>query len=212
MRKSQVQIEMSSIAPATTPAAGPRYTIVAQAFHWLTAGLMFVVLPLAWVAVNMPKSAPEQEAVFTLHKSVGLTILIIVAFRLAWRATHPAPPLSSLVARWERVLSTASHWLLYAILFGMPISGYILSAAAGHEITYFGLFTVPGLPKSNSLAHLALILHVITGQWLVYGLILIHLGATAWHVIVHRDGVLERMLPQQMEFTPQEPATVLDGD
>ena len=65
---------------------------------------------------------------------------------------------------------------------------------------------------ARCFTHLALILHVITGQWLVYVLILIHLGATAWHVIVHRDGVLERMLPQQMEFTPQEPATVLDGD
>ncbi len=203
---------MPSIAPTATPAAGPRYTIVAQAFHWVTAGLMFIVLPLAWVAVNMPKEAPQRETVLTLHKSVGLTILIVVAFRLAWRAMHPAPPLSSLVARWERVASEASHRLLYAILFLMPVSGFLLSAAAGHTITYFGLFTLPGLPKNDSLAHLAVIVHVITGQWLVYALILIHLGATAWHVIVHRDGVLERMLPQQMEFTKQQPATDTDVD
>ncbi len=186
-------------AGRSRPAAGERYTATAQALHWLTAALMLAALPLAWVGVNMPEAAPGHEGVISLHKSVGLTILAVVAVRLAWRASHPPPPLSAAVARWEQRASTASHWMLYAILLGMPLSGYLLSAAAGHATTYFGLVRLPSLPESRSLQHAALVVHVVVGQWLVYALILLHVAATAWHVAVKRDGVLDRMLPPQVE-------------
>ncbi|HEY6430367.1 MAG TPA: cytochrome b [Acetobacteraceae bacterium] len=178
-----------------------RYTRAAQLLHWVTAALMFTILPLAWVMVNMPETAPRRELLFTLHKSVGLTIITLVAVRLAWRATHPAPLLPGDLARWERAAAVASHWMLYVILIGMPVSGYLLDAAAGHEISYFGLFSLPLIPKSPAIAHAAIWTHVAVGQWLVYALVLTHVAATAWHVFVRRDGVLDRMLPEQ--GTPQ---------
>ncbi len=184
-------------ARASRPAAGERYTATAQALHWLTAALMFVVLPLAWAGASVPDAAPGHEALISLHKSVGLTILAVVAVRLAWRAAHPPPPLSADVARWEERASTASHWMLYAILIGMPLSGYLLSASAGRPTSCFGLVRLPGVRDSPDLRHAALLIHVIAGQWLVYALILLHLAATAWHVTVRRDGVLDRMLPPQ---------------
>jgi len=95
------------------------------------------------------------------------------------------------------VAAFGSHWLLYLVLVGMPVSGYLLSAAAGHTVSYFGLFTLPGLPRDEALAHGAEWLHVAVGQWAVYALVLLHLLGTAWHVAVRRDGVLERMLPEQ---------------
>jgi cytochrome b561 len=58
-------------------------------------------------------------------------------------------------------------------------------------------FVIPALPKSAIIQHTALLVHVFTGQWLVYGLILLHLTAAIWHVAVKRDGVLDRMLPPQ---------------
>ena len=91
-----------------------RYTPVAQALHWLTALMVFLTLPLAWVMVNMPSTARIAGQLFTLHESIGLTILIIVAIRLIWRARHPAPPLPGSFARWDRLAARASHWLLYA--------------------------------------------------------------------------------------------------
>ena len=190
----------ATVQTATRPAAGGRYTLTAQALHWVTAALMFTVLPLAWVMVNMPHTAPSRDWIYTLHKSVGLTILSLVAFRLAWRAAHPAPPLAGNLARWERTSAFASHWLLYLILIGMPVSGFLLSAAAGHPTSYFGLFTIPALAKNEALSHAAAWVHVATGQWLVYALVLLHIAATAWHVAVRRDGVLERMLPAQEEL------------
>ena len=182
---------------ASPPASRWRYNNVAQALHWSVAALMFGVIPLAWVAVSLPEKAPSTEFFFTLHKSVGLTILAIVAFRLYWRACHPAPPLPSHMAKWERAAAKTSHWLLYLILIGMPLSGYVVSTAGGHTVTFFNLFTLPALPKDKDLENIGMCFHVLTGQWLVYALILIHIGATAWHVAVYRDGVLGRMLPRQ---------------
>jgi cytochrome b561 len=82
-------------------------------------------------------------------------------------------------------------------MVAMPISGYLLSAAGGHPVSYFGLFTLPGLPKNEALSHGADWFHVMIGQWAVYALIILHIAGTAWHVAIRRDGALERMLSEQ---------------
>ena len=183
--------------PSVITSTVRRYTLTAQALHWVVAVLMFAAIPLAWVMVNMSQTAPSREFVYTLHKSVGLTVLVLVAVRLAWRAAHPAPPLPGRMAQWERGMAFASHWMLYLILVGMPVSGYLLSATSGKAIPYFDLFIVPGLPHNQAVADAARWAHAAFGQWLVYALIVLHLAATAWHAAVRRDGVLDRMLPEQ---------------
>jgi cytochrome b561 len=174
-----------------------RYTEVAQALHWLTALLVFLTIPLAWVMVNMPSTAHIAGQLFTLHESIGITILIIVATRLTWRARHPAPPLPESFARWDRLVAHVSHWLLYVILLGMPISGYLMNATGGDPTGFYWLFNLPNLPKNDALSNLGFWLHVVTGQWLLYALVILHVAATAWHVSVRKDGTLERMLPKQ---------------
>ena len=189
-------MDSGSLDNLTTTSSG-RYTLTAQALHWVTAALMFTVLPIAWVMVNMPKSAQYRGLLFTLHKSVGLTIIVLVAVRIAWRAKHPAPRLEAGLARWEKAAASGSHWILYAVLLGMPISGYLLDSAGGYSISYFGLFSVPLLPKSPALSSAATWVHVAVGQWLVYALIFLHVAASIWHISVRRDGVFDRMLPLQ---------------
>jgi cytochrome b561 len=174
-----------------------RYTPVAQILHWLTALLVFLTIPLAWVMVNLPSGAHIAGQLFTLHESIGLTILTIVAIRLIWRARHPAPPVPERFARWDRLAARASHWLLYLILIGMPVSGYLMNATGGYPIGFFWLFEVPGLSKTQGLSDFAFRLHVVIGQWFVYALVILHVAATAWHVAVKKDGTLERMLPEQ---------------
>ena len=173
-----------------------RYTATAQLLHWLTAVFMFTVLPLAWVMVSMKDNSPYRGLLFTLHKSVGLTILALAAMRVIWRAIYSPPPLRQFGPWWAKLV-LISHWLLYFAMIAMPISGYLLSAAGGHAVTYFGLFTLPGLPKDEALSHVGDFVHVAVGQWLVYALIILHLSGTAWHVAVRRDGSLDRMLPRQ---------------
>jgi cytochrome b561 len=176
-----------------------RYTLTAQALHWINAALMFIVLPVAWVMMNMPETATRRSLLFTLHKSIGLTIVMIVALRLVWRAKHPAPPLGARLNIWEKRAAVISHWMLYVVLIGMPVSGYLLCATGGYPISYFGLFSVPVLSKSPAVASAATWAHVAIGQWVVYSLILLHVAATVWHVSLRRDGVLDRMLPEQVE-------------
>lgn len=171
-----------------------RYTGIAQLFHWVTAALIFSTIPIAWVMANMPEHARSRDTLFMLHKSLGLTILAIVALRLAWRAFNPAPKLDGMIARWEELSSHVSHWLLYIILVGMPVSGFIMSAASGYPNIFFG-FVLPSFGKNQGLMQIGGLIHMVIGQWMLYTLIIIHVGATVWHTAVRRDLVLDRMLP-----------------
>jgi cytochrome b561 len=183
------------IDPATERAFR-RYNTAAMVFHWLTAALMFATLPVAWAMVSFDKHDPARDFWFTIHKSLGVTIFALVLARIIWRAIHAPPSLTGRVARWEAWTARANHFLLYAILVVMPVSGYVLSAASGHAPVYFGLFQMPGLPESKPMAHAAAVVHLAT-QWVVYVVIVLHLLAVAWHVAIRRDGTLERMLPRQ---------------
>jgi cytochrome b561 len=174
-----------------------RYTPLAQALHWLTALLVVLTLPIAWVMVNMPSTARLAGRLFTLHESLGITILALVAVRLIWRASHPAPALPASLQRWDRMMARVSHGMLYAILVVMPVSGYLMNATGGYPIGFFWLFDLPGLPKSEIVSACGFWLHVAVGQWLTYTLVVLHVAATAWHVSVRKDGILERMLPRQ---------------
>ena len=172
----------------------PRYTATAMALHWITAAFVLAVLPLAWVAISLPRG-PDKTLAFDMHKSVGLTILALVAARLLWRRWHPAPP-QTYVPRGLALIGRVSHWLLYAIFILMPVSGYLLTAAHGRPVPFFYLFDIPALPRNDALHEAAEAVHVL-GQWAVYTLVVIHVLASAWHVAIRRDGVLDRMLPRQ---------------
>ncbi len=186
---------MDSRSPNHAPAAASRYTGTAQILHWLTLALILAILPLAWVVVSMPRDDPGRAGLFVLHRSFGLTVLVLIVVRLAWRAGHPPPPLprgSSRVVEW---IGRATHWLMYAVLLLMPVSGY-LQSGNGHPVSYFGLLGIPGFPRSAAIDDAASTAHNL-GQWALYALVALHVLATVWHVAVRRDGLLGRMLPAQ---------------
>jgi cytochrome b561 len=185
-----------AVQQSTSGAPILRYSPAMQALHWLVAALMFAVLPLAWAMTNLPRTAPDREMLFTVHKSIGVTILALMIIRIALRATRPIPAEPATMPRWMALCAVASHWLLYAALFVMPISGYVLSSAGGNPVSYFGLFTLPSIPPNHDLEALGRSVH-LTVQWAVYALIAVHILATVWHVAVRRDGLLERVLPAQ---------------
>lgn len=177
-------------------AGSGRYSAVTQGLHWITALLMFAIIPIAWHMVMLGRTDPSRETWFTVHKSIGVTIFALAVARLIWRTRHPAPALDGTLGWLIAAGAVASHWLLYFILIAMPISGYVLSAAGGHPVSYFGLFTLPSLPQNHEVAAIGTRVHLL-GRWAVYALIGLHVAATAWHVAVRRDGTLDRMLPPQ---------------
>jgi cytochrome b561 len=140
---------------------------------------MFAVIPVGRHMMMLTRGDPHRETWYTVHKSIGITILALAILRLGWRWFYPPPPLPGTMASVERFAATLSHWLLYAVLIFMPVSGYLFSAAGNHPIIWFGLITVPVIVSLNpALASLGQALHP-AGQWATYGLIILHvLGTT----------------------------------
>ena len=181
------------------------YTSFAQATHWAAALLMLSAVVLAWVFMAMPAEEVGRFVYITLHKSIGQTIFFLTLIWLIWRRTHPVPPMRGRIAVWEAVIARVNHWLLYAVMLLMPLTGYVLATAAARPSPYFWLFYWPQPAVSAVVAHSALWAHLV-GQYLVYAMVGLHVSAVVWHVVVRRDGTLERMLPVQ-----QRPRTASAG-
>jgi cytochrome b561 len=173
------------------------YGRVARHVHWLVFGLAVIVVTLGWAAVGAPPNSPARSSLLLLHRSIGLTILALMLFRTLWRARHPPPPLPPSLARLEAGLTRLTHLGLYVGFIAMPVSGYLNAAAAGHAVSFFGLAAIPPFaPANGRLSQWAIAAHLL-GQYLVYALVALHVAGAAYHALIRRDGVFERMLPRR---------------
>ena len=124
------------------------YTRSAILLHWLTVALITVSVCLGLYMVEL-KLSPLKLKLYSWHKWVGVTIFLIAAARLIWRAWHPAPapPVNS--PPWQRAAAAINHWALYALLICIPISGWLMSSAFGVTVKYFGVIPLPDLVEKN---------------------------------------------------------------
>jgi cytochrome b561 len=123
------------------------YDRVARAVHWLVAALAVIVTALGWAIAGAPRNTATRDLLLLLHRSVGLTILAAMLFRVGWRWRRPPPPTS--IARFERAVAGGTHFSLYLIFVVMPLAGYVNAAAAGHAVSLFGVVSIPPLlPKT----------------------------------------------------------------
>jgi cytochrome b561 len=176
----------------TLTTAQPRYGIVARTLHWTIAVLIVCAVGLGLTVVSLD-SGETQNNLFAIHKSVGLTVLLLMCARVLWRASHPAPALPGSMPRWQHWAAHATHGLLYIIAIIMPASGYVAVAARGRETLFLGLWSVPRwVPLDRSLAHSAETVHVVS-QYVLYALVLGHVAAALYHRFVVRDDILQRM-------------------
>ena len=182
---------------------GRRYTGAAQVLHWLTPPLVLAQVAVAWVMLSLPPANPQDARMYALHKSIGITIWLLIALRLTWRLTHPAPKAGPDMPRALDVVGRVNHWLMYLVLFAMPISGYVSSAMGPHGAAFWGV-PLPALPHVDAIAKAASVGHVVAAYTL-YALVVLHVTATVYHVAVRRDGVLQRMLPVQTHADPARP-------
>ena len=167
------------------------YGSVAKTFHWVIAVLMIGILAVGLYMTGM-KLGPDKFKLYGLHKSFGITILTLATLRLLWRLTgkHPFPLPNH--QTWEKILAKLTHGLLYAALFAMPLSGWIMSSATGFSVSFFGLFTLPDVVGPNDkLSHLANEFHEIAA-WVVIGLIALHAAGALKHHLIDRDNTLRR--------------------
>ncbi len=163
-------------------------------FHWVVAALLLLQVPLAFYMVDQPLG-PDKLGNYATHKSIGLLIFAVTALRLAWRLTHPSPPLPASVPGWQRLGARATQLLLYGLMFLMPLTGLLRSQAANFPVSFFGWFTLPTLvgvnnPFSDGMQEA----HEIQGTILLV-LISAHGLAALYHHFVRKDDVLRTMLP-----------------
>jgi cytochrome b561/polyisoprenoid-binding protein YceI len=167
---------------------------VSQLLHWLIVALIAIQAILGLTGLLLPLGV-EKLAVLARHKSVGITILGLTTLRLLWRWLNPIPPLPANLKPHERLAARCTHAALYALLFAMPLTGWIMSSARGFAVSWFNLFELPDLvPKSEPLYDAMIATHAVLAASL--GLVVaLHIAAALKHHFVLKDDTLRRMLP-----------------
>jgi cytochrome b561 len=172
--------------------AGLQYGSTAKVFHWLIVALLLVQYSIGWLMPDIHRGMKPGTAM-TFHISVGITILILIVVRFAWRFTHPVAP-ESLHPPWQRVASEAVHWLLYALVLVTTVTGWLFASFRGWSISYFFLEPMPMLAGDNAAAGKAIDgLHQAM-EWALLVVIGIHIAAALIHIFVYRDRIMQRML------------------
>jgi cytochrome b561 len=174
---------------------GGRYDPVTRRLHWASAILALVTIMLAWNLLAAPRHDATRGWLITLHASFGMAILVLMLFWAGWRLRHRAPPLRPMLSRVEVVLARVTQAAIFLVFVVMPISGFVSLAAAGKSVSLFGIVPVPPLvPESGRLSQAAIALHLL-GEFLIYGLVGLHIAAALRHGVLRRDGILDKMLP-----------------
>jgi cytochrome b561 len=172
------------------------YEPAQRMLHWLMAAVILSAIALGLYAVSLPKEDASKGFMFTLHKSFGMTALLLAIPRIVLRFVKGAPRYRVALDPLIRIAASAGHAALYVLMIAVPIGGYILSCAGDHSVPWFGLFNFPRLVgPDKALAHIAENGHVV-GAWILIVVIVVHVLAALWHQWFRKDGVLARMAPR----------------
>lgn len=178
-----------------------RWGAVSQGFHWLIVILIVVMAYLGLTMVDLPNT-PHKIAVYTLHKSIGISILALVVLRLGWRLYAGRPRELPGIPTWQSRIATTTHVLLYLLLFAVPLSGWVVNSSTGFPPHWFNLVNLPPIAaKSDALHAVVRPLH----EWLFWTLIVlacVHAAAAIYHHLFQRDATLARMLPRNWLRVP----------
>jgi cytochrome b561 len=181
-----------------------RYGSVAMTMHWLIAGAIVLNICFGLYMVQiLSDQDPARFAVVQLHKSVGLTVLVLSLARLGWRILNPVPPLPAPMNPWLKTAAHATHYLLYFLIVAIPLTGWALVSASplGLPTSYFGLFHWPHLPFVSALPRAQKIplhrefasAHIYLAFSAIF-LVPVHVAGALYHQW-RGDDVLRRMLP-----------------
>jgi cytochrome b561 len=169
-----------------------RYSTPAIVLHWLMALLIFVAFPLGIYMHDLPLS-PDKLKLYSYHKWIGISVLMLVVIRLGWRLTHTPPPLPESVAAWQARASAIVHGMLYLLMIAIPLSGWLMSSAKGFQTVWFGVLPLPDLiGKDKALGDQLVELHKFLNFTLL-ALVVLHVGAALQHHFIERQPFLQRM-------------------
>ncbi|HWV61412.1 MAG TPA: cytochrome b/b6 domain-containing protein, partial [Sphingopyxis sp.] len=170
-----------------------RYSYTAITLHWLIALLLALQIALGWALEG--NNSPELFARYQLHKSIGITILLLSIARLAVRLFTPRPPASEGPA-WTRALAGTVHWLFYLVMILGPLTGWLLVSTARVQVPtlLYGILPWPHLPVGRSWHEPAESIHGAMA-WIAIGLFLLHIAGALRHQWLLGKPELQRMIP-----------------
>lgn len=169
-----------------------RYGWVSILLHWTMAIIILGLIAIGLYMTRIPLSSLKLK-LYMYHKEFGMLVLLLALIRLIWRLINKTPQLLSL-PMWERFIARFVHWAFYAFMFILPLSGWLLSSAAGLPPVFFNLFIFPNLIEANEEVRL-----LITPfhKWFAYTLSVIlglHIAASLKHHFINKDDILRRMI------------------
>ncbi|MEO9651601.1 MAG: cytochrome b/b6 domain-containing protein [Roseobacter sp.] len=184
------------------------YGAVTKSFHWLTALLILTLIPLGIYANGLPYETSEALAtkawMFSLHKTLGVTMFFVALARIAWAISQPKPPLLHPDRKLETLAAETVHWLLYGSLLVVPLTGWVHHASTSGFAPIWWPFgqNLPLVPKSEHLAGWSAGLHIVFERVLALALIL-HFAGALKHHFIDRDATLLRMLPGKPDVSKE---------
>jgi cytochrome b561 len=170
------------------------YTGTAKTLHWLIVALLIAQFIFAWTMPHIGRNTPVTTLI-SLHFTIGILILAVAIVRLAWRATHGEPAPDDGLPPWQRLSARLVHWALYALLFVIPLLGWMDASRRGMPVVMFGWelpkLLAQGAPGWGWTGDV----HGLLANYAVLALVALHVTAALYHQFVRHDGVLNRMLP-----------------
>jgi cytochrome b561 len=170
--------------------------MLSRVLHWLMAALLLAML---FIGVSMVASLGSYHALVTIHRPLGMLILLLAAIRLTTRTLTVLPPFPPAMPQSERFVAHASEMLMYTLFFALPLVGWGMLSAGNYPIVMFGMVHLPPiLPVHPGLYAVLRQSHTLLA-YLLFLAFLAHFGAMLFHTLILRDGLLNRMLPWRVE-------------
>jgi cytochrome b561 len=170
-----------------------RFAPLQRAIHWLMSACIFAML---FIGVGMVSTVTTKYlGLVSIHKPLGITILVLALIRLALRLYYGAPALPADLPEPMKLAAKFSHYAFYALMIAMPLLGWAMLSAAGYPVVLYGGLHLPPIVSVNPELHTMLWDAHFYLAFAFFALILMHLGAALFHKWVRRDGVFEAMAP-----------------
>jgi cytochrome b561 len=169
-----------------------QFTALSRLLHWTMAAM---VLTMLGIGVAMVASLADYHVLVSIHRPLGIAILILVVVRFVNRLLNPPPPFPATMSRAERLAATASEYTMYGLMFILPVVGWGMLSAARYPIVLFGPVHLPYVLPHNMMLYAILRQTHTVLAYLFFVTFLAHLGAILFHTLILRDGILKRMAP-----------------
>lgn len=170
-----------------------KYPFVIRVIHWTMSAMIISLICVGLWMTSLADDYPGKWDYYALHKSFGITAFLLILTRILVRFYVSLPAFPESINIWERRLAAVVHLLQYAVIFLMPISGYLMSSFGGYDVGFFGIKVPLLFDKNEELAKLFALSHEVMAYSLIV-LIGLHVAGIFKHLIVEKTNLFKRMV------------------